>query len=136
MYQYNSSVLPDAPSSFDASNIDSLQAAKQTIVNQEKEIDYLWYMINKNNDEYKTLADVNTVLNTKLDGLQTTLGTGSSNGTADNVLLTQKLDTMISQQNQIISGTNTVVTYGVLYIPLAIILVVLWKFFSQFLKSY
>lgn len=46
-----------------------------------------------------------------------------------------KLDNIIEGQSYLITGSNTVITYGILYIPFAIICFLLWRFFATFLRQ-
>jgi hypothetical protein len=72
----------------------------------------------------------------KLDEILQQAENGDSAVNSDTASILQKLDSIIEAQNDLIVGANTVTTYGVLYIPLAIVVFLLWRFFATFLKTY
>ena len=61
--------------------------------------------------------------------------TGSSTLGDINGQIIEKLDGMLDYQSQFVTGNNTLITYGTIYIPFLVICVLLWRFFATFLRS-
>jgi|SaaInlLV_10m_DNA_1039704.scaffolds.fasta_scaffold03973_7 hypothetical protein len=101
--------------------------------------DVLIYLSEKQNQSLMDQIEQDKILldkvNEKLDTLSTKNSEGSSALNTNNEQILVKLDQMIENQVHSLSGSNTIVTYGVLYIPLAIICFLLWRFFATFIRS-
>lgn len=95
---------------------------------QQKQIESL----KEQKEQDKLLLDS---VNEKLQTLVTQGSEGDSTLSDVNEQIVTKLDTLIQQQSDITVGSNTIVTYGVLYIPLIIICFLLWRFFATFLRN-
>lgn len=52
------------------------------------------------------------------------------------VYLCEQLDQLIVTQQSMSFGTDTVVTYGIFYVPLLLIVIGLWFFFKPFLSNF
>lgn len=140
---YQSGKLPDPHVSYDSTSTTEQQDIKQFIKNQEKQLDYYWYELNEQktqNDLLKLhnekLVQQNDDLAKKIDTLIQQGSTGDSSTQDSNTQILAKLDTIIQKQENLEVGTNTVVTYGVVYIPFFIIVFLCWRFFATFLRTY
>lgn len=134
-YEYDSTVIPSLPNTYDVPESPTdLQLLEQIIHNQETELQFYYYELNKSKDTVEDLTEQNQALHNdnlliveKLENLVDQGSTGSSTLQDSNTQILAKLD-------QLQVGSNTVTTYGVLYIPLAVIVFMLWRFFSEFLR--
>ena len=111
---------------------------EQQIKNQESIIEFLYYQVNRQEQVIQDQADQHEIVVNNLEVVQGDLEdlvlqtqTGDSGISDSNTLILQKLDTL-NETSAL--GSNTLLTYGVLYIPLAIIVFLLWRFFSAFLR--
>ena len=144
----------------DISNDEQLQLI---IDNQEKLIDYLnpegkdkELLLQEIEDNQKLLAEQEKVLKAekeKTDKFQSDLlesnkqlndnlseyiklSNENEDGSVSQMeLVLTKMDNILEGQSYLITGSNTVITYGILYIPLAVICILLWRFFSTFLRQ-
>jgi len=143
MYEYDSNTIPSLPDSYVLPDSPTdIQLLEQVIKNQEKQLEFYYWELNKDKEtiadlktQNETLHNDNNAIVGKLDELIQQGQTGDSTLSDSNTQILQKLDTMNSHMSEINTGSNTVVTYGVYYIPLAIIIFLLWRFFSTFLRS-
>lgn len=71
----------------------------------------------------------------KLQQLLDQGSSGDSSFQTGNEQTLAKLETISQQISEVQTGSNTIVTYGVLYIPFAIIVFLFWRFFRTFLRS-
>lgn len=139
MYQYQPDVVPELPPDYVVpENATEVQLLEQTIHNQEKIIEFLFYQLNEQETNDQLQSNENQLVVSKLDELIEQGQTGDSTLVDSNGQMLQKLDSL-NQSVQVLNesaqvGSNTVLTYGVLYIPLAIIIFLLYKFFWSFLR--
>lgn len=75
-------------------------------------------------------------MNSKMDTLIQQGATGDSSLGSDNQQILTKLDVLVNNQNDLVTGANTVTAYGVALFPLIMITFLLWWFFRTFLKVY
>jgi hypothetical protein len=143
MYEYDSNTMPALPPDYVLPDSPTdIQLLEQIIHNQEKQIEFYYFELNKEKETSETLKTQNDTLHSdneliveKLGELVNQGSTGDSAISDSNTQILQKLTTMNSHLSEIHTGSNTVITYGVFYIPFAIILFLLWRFFSTFLRS-
>ncbi|MED3651883.1 hypothetical protein [Heyndrickxia sporothermodurans] len=95
---------------------------------QNKQIDFLQKKLDQDKEFFESV-------NKKLDELVSQNIDGDSILSDSNDQIITRLDSLIDNQSTILTGSSTIVTYGVLYIPLAIICFLLWRFFATFLRS-
>ncbi|MGX1195507.1 hypothetical protein [Metabacillus sp. SLBN-84] len=119
-YEYEGFVDPTPSDIVDKSDI--------LIFLQQQEIKVL----EKQLEQEKTLLED---ANKKLQTLVTQGSEGDSTLSDTNGQILTKLDSIVDQQQHLISGSDTIVTYGVFYIPFAIILFLLWRFFATFIRK-
>jgi uncharacterized coiled-coil protein SlyX len=136
MYEYQSGVIPSLPSDYVVpDNPTDVQLLEQVIHNQEKTIEFMYYQLNENDKNIKDLHDDNTSIVNKLNDIVLQGQSGDSATTDSSTQMLQKLDNVNEQLSNIQVGSNTLVTYGVFYIPLIIICFLLWRFLLTFLKN-
>lgn len=76
-----------------------------------------------------------TEINKNLSTLIEQGSTGESTlGDANSQMISQ-LETLNTKVDEALVGSNTITTYGLIYVPLFIICFLLWRFFSTFLKT-
>ena len=106
-----------------------LECQQAVIEKQDKVIENQTSLLDELKKEHtETLEGISSVVEKLSDLLEQT-----SNGSNS---LTDVNESILTKLDHIIVGSNTVITYGVFYIPLAIISFLLWRFFSTFLKTF
>lgn len=136
MYEYKSGEIPPFPNDFVIPDeVTDVQLLTQMLHNQEKTIEFLYYELNRSEEKYQSLHKDNTDLIGKIDTLISQGQSGDSTLQDSNTQLLSKLDGLQSTVSNMELGSNTVITYGILYIPLAIIIFLLWRFFATFLRT-
>lgn len=136
MYEFKDGTLPDLPKDYDSSNTTQEKDVKQLLIDQQAELDLLSYQLQHNqirDDKVNTLL---IGINKSLKELINQGNSGSStllNSNTQMVSALKHIDNSLDIQHD----TNAMLdTWGTIYVPLMLVVTMLWWFFRQFLSSY
>lgn len=102
-----------------------LEEQQKYELDQEKEFDKF------QTDLLKSQKDLNDTLAEYIK-----VNEENNEGSTNNIAtVIEKMDNLIEGQSYLITGSNTIISYGILYIPFAIICFLLWRFFATFLRQ-
>ena len=128
--------IPDLPNDYDSSSTTQEQDIKQMLVYQKAELSLLDYQINHNQLHDKEVSDSLKAINDSLNNLIQQGSQGSSSLQDSNTQTIASLHT-IENSLDIQHDTNAMIdSWGSIYVPLILVVTMLWWFFRQFIRSY
>lgn len=136
MYTFQDGSPPSLPADYDSSSTTQEQDIKQILINQQAELNLLYYEVNHNQIRDDSLHTALDSVNSSLQTLITQGNTGSSTLQDSNTQMLTSLKS-IERSLDIQHDTNAMLdTWGTIYVPLILVITMLWWFFRQFLSGY
>lgn len=86
-------------------------------------------------EEKKALEERENLLENEQEFRENLLITTNDN-TEQLIILNENLTELKEKVEEISYGSNTILTYGIFYIPLGIIIFLIWRFLATFLRSF
>lgn len=135
-YEYDSEQLPEPYIPYDSTNTTIAEDLKHLIDLKQNEIDHLIYFINKSDDNNLDMVETLVNINDKLDNLLLMSEKGEDTSINLNGELMGSIGNIESSLSTQSEANAVINTWGVVGLPLILIVVMLWWFFRQFLDRY
>lgn len=137
MYEYESGTIPNIPDDFQPHDSDTdVQLLQKIIEDQQTELKLMSYQLHKQDeDQQANEKDLQAIIK-NLDELIDQGSTGSSTLQDSNTQMLSSLKAMEGSLKAQHDTNMTIDAYGHVYVPLILVVTMLWWFFRQFISSY